>query len=75
MNLYLISQDENGWYDTYDSAVVAAETVEAAREIEPSKGAFRNGSWAAPEKVMVSFIGVAVDGTRSGVILASFNAG
>lgn len=75
MNLYLISQDENGWYDTYDSAVVAAETVEAAQRMEPAKGSFCNGSWTTPENVTVSFIGVAADGTCSGVILASFNAG
>lgn len=33
MNLYLISQDVNNDYDTYDSAVVAAESEEEARGI------------------------------------------
>jgi hypothetical protein len=36
MNLYLISQDENNGWDTYDSAVVSAETVEDAQKIDPS---------------------------------------
>lgn len=36
MNLYLISQDINSGYDTYDSAVVAAESEKDAREIHPS---------------------------------------
>lgn len=36
MKLWLISQTENNWYDTYDSAVVASETEEAARLIYPN---------------------------------------
>ena len=36
MKLWLISQTENEGYDTYDSAVVAAETENAARLIHPS---------------------------------------
>ena len=37
MNLYLISQDENIGYDTYDSAVVAAKSEKDARTIHPSE--------------------------------------
>lgn len=36
MNLYLISQTINEGYDTYDSAVVAAESEDEARKIHPS---------------------------------------
>ena len=36
MNLYLISQNIVNGYDTYDSAVVSAETSEEARTIHPS---------------------------------------
>jgi hypothetical protein len=36
MKLWLISQDVNNDYDTYDSAVVIAETEEDARRIIPS---------------------------------------
>jgi hypothetical protein len=35
MNVYLISQTENYNYDTYDSAVVIAESEEQARLINP----------------------------------------
>lgn len=38
MNLYLISQDVNRAYDTYDAAVVAAESEEEARRIHPHDG-------------------------------------
>jgi hypothetical protein len=36
MKLFRLSQNVNGGYDTYDSAVVAAESEEAAVLIEPS---------------------------------------
>ena len=35
MKLWLISQDVNNGWDTYDSAVVAAETEDEARNIYP----------------------------------------
>ena len=37
MNLYLISHDADDLYDTFDSAVVAAESEEDARNISPCK--------------------------------------
>lgn len=36
MKLYLISQEENNGYDTYDSAVVAAASEAEAKRIDPS---------------------------------------
>lgn len=36
MKLFLISQSENNGWDTYDSAVVAAEDEDAARKTHPS---------------------------------------
>jgi hypothetical protein len=80
MNLYKISQSKNVGYDTYDSAVVAAETEEAARLINPS-GYSDSDYWAESvwvkdlNNVSVQFIGVAAVGIASGVIVASFNAG
>jgi hypothetical protein len=35
MNLYLISQNVNNDYDTYDAAVVAANSEDEARLIHP----------------------------------------
>lgn len=73
MKLWFISQpNENVDYDTYDSAVVAAETEEEAKVIQPSR--FGSG-WCAPEDVAVEYLGEAKEGTVKGVICASFNAG
>jgi len=36
LKLWIIEQEENGGYDTYDSAVVAAMTEEEAKRIHPS---------------------------------------
>ncbi len=35
MNIYVISQDSNTGYDTYDSAVVVAESADTARLLHP----------------------------------------
>lgn len=79
MKLWLISQTENGGYDTYDCAVVLAETHEAAKTVNVG------GSWAwcAPEFVTVKYLGEAVEGLKGeldtmdgpDIICASFNAG
>lgn len=86
MNLYLISQTVNDDYDTYDSAVVAAESEDEARKMHPgqSQGDFYEswwtrdteyGSWASRlEDVKVELIGVSHENV-SRVICASFNAG
>lgn len=37
MNIYLISQEVNDNYDTYDAAVVAAENKEAASRTHPNR--------------------------------------
>ena len=82
MKLWLISQTANDDYDTYDGAVVAAETEDAARHTHPSDGPGWSGepgespTWAyGPSQVTVTLIGEAVPGTEPGVICASFNAG
>lgn len=90
MNIYKISQDENIDYDTYDSAIVAAENEEIARRMSPDTGKqiedwkhpdgeifeiYRTTWCSKPELVTVKLIGKAVKGTEQGVILASFNAG
>ena len=83
MKLYRISQpEENVSYDTFDSAIVAAESeVEAAvmhpngYKTIPIEG-YVSGCWVNdPNQVSVEFIGVAKEGTVAGVILSSYNAG
>ena len=73
MNIYKIWQKYNTDWDTYDSAIVTAETEEEARRITPGSDV---DEWVSDfNYVNVKLIGKAVDGTKSGVILGSFNAG
>jgi len=78
--IYLITQDVVCGYDTYDSAVVVAESEEDARTIHPEGGhTASEGSgghtWCLQKDVEVQRIGVACEGEGRGVICASFNAG
>ena len=79
MRLWKISQDKNNNYETYDSAVVAAETEAEAKLMNPSNGEDIKpepySSWVGdPADVQCEYIGEAKDGTQKGVICASFNA-
>jgi hypothetical protein len=79
MNLYLLTQEVNRGYDTYDSCVVAAESAEDARVIQPREIEFEPDEnfswWVSPESVTVTFLGRATESIKRGVICASFNAG
>ena len=85
MKLFKISQSENNGWDTYDSAIVAAETEEDARKTHPSasqpypRGEYWDSYvWVSPKdisKVKVEYIGEAKEGTDEGAICSSFNAG
>jgi hypothetical protein len=80
--LFKISQDVNKEYDTYDSAVVAAESGEDAVQIHPAgperfvtTDSERLDTWAKAADVECEYLGEAKEGTERGVICASFNAG
>jgi hypothetical protein len=90
MKLFKIWQEVNNDYDTYDSAVVAAENEEEARNIYPSYQNEYNEvenkeSWNPesphddwvdnPKCVNVEYLGEAKPGTKKGQILASYSAG
>ena len=89
MNTYLISQNVNNGYDTYDSAVVMAESVEEARAMYPgaNDGKFTDyckqygcHDWTMDlEKVEVHKLGRMTDESYlsrgDAVICASFNSG
>lgn len=86
MNIYLLEQDVNGGYDTYDSCVVVAEDEDHARLIVPSynnevmkewKDAGQPWcSWAnKPEEVKVTYIGTNPEADEEEIICSSFNAG
>ena len=84
MYLWKISQAVNNDWNTYDSAVVAADTEEEAKMIHPSTGKdigtgndrIYSDVWVTdPNCVQCVFLGTAKQGTLKGVIVASFNAG
>ena len=91
MKLWLLSQNHNNGYDTYDSAVVAAETEDEAKAIHPGGAdkiwngtgwAYKEGgfvssydSWAPLQHISIINIGEAVADTPTGILCASFNAG
>jgi len=81
MKLWRISQTENDYYDFYDSAIVAAESEEEAKMINPEGGRIDSAktsySWVnSPDEVTAEYIGEAAEGITAGdVICASFNAG
>ena len=81
MKLYRIWQEVNNNYDTYDSAVVAAQDEEDARSINPSSINFDDlkfkdySTWTERENVKVEYIGEAADNIERSIICASFNAG
>ncbi len=83
MKLFLISQDYNQGYDTYDSAVVCAQSAKIAQQMHPSNGALitkeewtKQRSWcSSPNQVKVIYIGKAKRGMKQGLISSSFNAG
>jgi hypothetical protein len=81
MNLYLLTQEVNTGYDSFDSTVVCAESLEDAKTISPygeectNKQDYRYDSWCKLDDVVARLIGVASDDQVRGVVVASFNAG
>lgn len=80
MNLYLISATRVSKYDSYDSAVVVAESAEAACRIHPDgrgRALHNSHSWVSkPEDVLAILLGPSTSGLKAGsVVCASFNAG
>ena len=80
MKLYLLEQNDNNDYDTYDSCLVCAENEADARTIDPDGNTFeennRWSSWArSKEAITCQEIGEANGKQQRGVVIASFNAG
>lgn len=76
MNLYLLTQNENMCYVTYDSIVVCAPSKEAAVKIHPRGGWNGSSTWASsPAAVTCTLIGKAAETVEPGVVHASFRAG
>ena len=82
MKLWLISQDAITGWDTYDSAVVIAETADDAKMIHPSGEDYDDGVLWPVITGRLEFVSAALIGTtelvpadaKSRVVCASFNA-
>lgn len=86
MNLYLITRNDDGDYDQYDSAVVAAPDEKAAKDlIERDSTYWTNHIWTRKGgayikehtelDITIKLIGTAIDEMQYGIVVASFNAG
>ena len=86
MYLYLITRNDDGDYDQYDSAVVAAPDEKAAKDlIERNSTYWTNRIWTreggAFKKehtkldITIKLIGTAIEEMHYGIVVASFNAG
>ena len=79
MNIYLLEQNINRGYDTYDSFVCIAKTEEEAKNTMPSeelKWGAAYSPWAnRPSDVKAIKIGTADSAVTAGIVCSSFNAG
>ena len=77
MKLYLITQDVNNGYDTYDSFVVCAKDEEDAKMVhELDDDELYCKTWVSNiEDIKVKYLGEADESIERGEILGSFNAG
>jgi hypothetical protein len=51
--LYLLTQDFNRGYDTFDSCVVCADSEEAAKQIHPRGAIYVESRWCEEDRYMV----------------------
>lgn len=75
MNLYRIEYDVEPWFNTYDAAVVVANTADEARGMHPSGDDDRwgDGSWASdPTQVSVTLLCEVTQYFAPEVVLASY---
>jgi hypothetical protein len=84
LSLFLVSQNKNNNYDTYDSFVIACEDKDVARHANPKDGAamteedwsYPYSSWcSSPRHVKVTYLGAADPSVKRGIVCKSFNPG
>jgi len=79
MKLFLISQDVNVGYETYDSAVVVADSESDAREMHPYDGSLESqdgyGWLRSKDRHLISVKYLGETTLKSGIVCASYNAG
>lgn len=84
-SLYILKQIVNREWDTYDSAIVVASSIEDARYIHPDgvdvrqdNAWFNPACWCAPEDVEIMWVADLPENSIyeiGEVVVASFNAG
>ena len=85
VNLYLLEQEENGDYDTFDSIVVCAKSAKEARKIHPrgdwsfkdaDKLLTAHSGWcSSPSAVVCTLLGKADKSVVPGIVHTSYRAG
>jgi len=83
MKIYLLAQNKNKEYNTYDSCIVCAENAEDAKTIHPDGSLYSQPPigttytyWAfTADDISCVEIGEANENQKRGVLLASFNSG
>jgi hypothetical protein len=82
LHIFLLNQNTNNKYDTYESAVVIAKNEEEARLIHPDGNIFTfkrewdMRSWVSPDQVKVQLVGVAGHNWQEGdVVIANYHSG
>lgn len=84
MNLYLLQQNINQNYDTYDSMIICAADPEEAINLSFGDGLKYNqyqhthSDWVrydCKDQIQVKLIGIAASQIQKGIVLSSFNAG
>lgn len=82
--IYLVKQDVNNEYDSYDSFIIACDNADQARNTNPEglvydenmeDWEFKRACWCMPNDAEVELIGATDLYNENKVILASFNAG
>ena len=83
MKLFLVSQNQNQDYDTYDSFVVVCNSEDEAKQTHPDGTQMTIENWDNKYSVWcdnasdvnVKYLGEADSSLQKGVVCASFNAG
>ena len=82
--IFLVSQNQNDGYDTYDSFVIVCNNEDEARNTNPEGAVwdgktdvfyFNRSVWVEPSEVNVSLIGMTDLYNENTIICSSFNSG
>lgn len=75
MNIYLVTQNFNNTYDTFDSMIIIAKDDEKAKDISILDRKDDPDTWATRNHLKADLLGKAVKGSEEKIVFQSFNAG